>query len=175
MVTEHQTHDVEVCRHLVAVGNGPSEKRSAEQSHPQSVPHDPTRNPRIGCAGIIRRGQEILLGRRDKEPARGLWVLPGGGVDFGETFADTLRRELVEEAGIQIEVEGVFKVYELVNPPDEHRIIVYLNARHREGEPMASSDLSDIKFFDREQLKEMSASKLISPFVDLVLRNAALI
>src|SRR5437870_764422 len=70
-----------------------------------------TKNPRVGCAGIIRRGTEVLLGRRNKEPNRGLWVLPGGGVGFGETLADTLRRELYEEAGIEIQVDGIFNVH----------------------------------------------------------------
>lgn len=136
---------------------------------------DRKRDPRLGCAGIIRNGDEVLLGKRNKEPARGLWVLPGGGVDFGETFGQTLCRELAEEAGIEIEVEGFFNVYELITPPDEHRVIVYLNARHRSGSPRASSDLSDVRFFKRSELKEMSASKLISPFVESVLRNASLI
>src|SRR5688500_11928832 len=53
--------------------------------------------PRLGCAGLVRRGDAVLLGRRDKEPNRGLWVLPGGGVEFGESFATTLVRELLEE------------------------------------------------------------------------------
>jgi ADP-ribose pyrophosphatase YjhB (NUDIX family) len=93
------------------------------------------KRPRLGCAGIVRRGDEILLGRRDKEPNRGLWVLPGGGVDFGESFAQTLCREMTEEAGIDVDYEGVFGVYEIVNPPNEHRVIVFVNANHRAGEP----------------------------------------
>src|SRR5467141_2712787 len=59
-------------------------------------------HPRLGCAGLIRRGDQLLLGRRNKEPNRGLWVLPGGGVEFCETFEQTLGRELLEEAGIRI-------------------------------------------------------------------------
>lgn len=133
------------------------------------------KNPRIGCAGIVRRGADVLLGKRNKEPNRGLWVLPGGGVDFGETFAETLKRELSEETGIEIDVDGVFNVYELINPPHEHRVIVYMYARYRAGEPIAASDLSDVRFFQVEELKQMSASKMISPFVESVLRKAALI
>ncbi|MGA2555451.1 MAG: NUDIX domain-containing protein, partial [Verrucomicrobiota bacterium] len=77
----------------------------------------PKQRPRLGCAGLIRRGDEVLLGKRNKEPNRGLWVLPGGGVEFCESFAKTLARELAEEAGIQIDVKGVFNVFELINPP----------------------------------------------------------
>src|SRR5436189_3865611 len=93
------------------------------------------KDPRLGCAGIVRRGDQVLLGKRNKEPNRGLWVLPGGGVEFCETFAQTLERELLEEAGINVEVRNIFKTYELINPPNEHRVIIYLIADHRSGEP----------------------------------------
>ncbi|HWX16507.1 MAG TPA: NUDIX hydrolase [Chthoniobacterales bacterium] len=147
--------------------------RATERVEVSTGNHHPgRRNPRVGCAGIVRRGEAILLGKRDKEPGRGLWVLPGGGVEFGETFVETLQRELLEETGIEIDVEGVFNVCELINPPTEHRVIVYLNARYRSGQPAASSDLSDARFFDIDELKQMSTSKMISPFVESVLRKA---
>src|SRR5688572_29333868 len=75
------------------------------------------KKPRLGCAGLIRRGDKILLGKRNKEPNHGLWVLPGGGVEFGESFKRTLARELLEEAGIEVEVIDVFDVFELINLP----------------------------------------------------------
>jgi 8-oxo-dGTP diphosphatase len=128
--------------------------------------------PRLGCAGLIRYDDRLLLGKRNKEPNRGLWVLPGGGVEFGETLAKTLERELSEEAGIEVEVGNIFNVYELVNPPAEHRVIVYVNGRYRSGEPVPSSDLSEVRFFTRNELKEMSEAGSISPFVERVLREA---
>lgn len=131
--------------------------------------------PRLGCAGLIRYGHQVLLGKRNKEPNRGLWVLPGGGVEFGESFATTLQRELLEEAGIEIDVQNVFNVYELINPPGEHRVIVYVNGSYRSGEPIASSDLSEVRFFHPDELRIMSQDGLISPFVERVLREASLL
>jgi ADP-ribose pyrophosphatase YjhB (NUDIX family) len=127
--------------------------------------------PRLGCAGIVRRGSQLLLGRRGKEPNRGLWVLPGGGVEFGESLENTVRRELMEEAGIEIEVLGTFRVCEIINPPAEHRVIIYVTAEHKAGEPTASSDLSDVRFFDRDELNEMDSAGMISPAVQSVLRD----
>src|SRR5437867_4102717 len=122
--------------------------RVVAQGQPATKPNvESKQRPRLGCAGLIRRGDQVLLGKRNKEPNRGLWVLPGGGVEFCETFAQTLERELREEAGINVEVRNVFKTYELINPPSEHRIIVYLIADHLSGEPVASSDLSEVRFF----------------------------
>src|SRR5438034_6971514 len=150
--------------------------QSVPQDQPATMPNaESKRRPRVGCAGLIRREDQVLLGKRNKEPNRGLWVLPGGGVEFCETFAQTLERELLEEAGISVEVRNIFKTYELINPPNEHRVIVYLIADHRSGEPVASSDLSEVRFFNRDELRELSEQRLISPFVEKVLREAALL
>jgi 8-oxo-dGTP diphosphatase len=150
-----------------------SEHKPLPQLPAAKVPAKP--RPRLGCAGIVHRGDAILLGKRDKEPNRGLWVLPGGGVEFGESFTETLSRELTEETGIEVDIGGVFKVYELINRPNEHRVIVYLNAHYRSGAPSPSSDLSEVQFLRKEELQEMSARGLISPFVEKVLREADLL
>src|SRR6266568_6491652 len=144
--------------------------RQSNYSAPQvrAASTEPKQKPRLGCAGLIRRGGLVLLGKRNKEPNRGLWVLPGGGVEFGESFAQTLERELSEEAGIRVKVRDIFKTYELINPPNEHRVIVYLIADHRSGEPIPSSDLSEVRFFDSDELQELSKQRLISPFVETV-------
>src|SRR6266704_2768851 len=86
-------------------------ERKSSNNTPQvrTVSAEIMQRPRLGCAGLIRRGDQVLLGKRNKEPNRGLWVLPGGGVEFGESFATTLERELREEAGIGVEVRNIFK------------------------------------------------------------------
>jgi 8-oxo-dGTP diphosphatase len=154
--------------------NGRSGSALTPAQAPLNRPTEKPR-PRLGCAGLIRSGDRILLGRRNKEPNRGLWVLPGGGVEFGESYTKTLQRELLEEAGIEVDVQDVFNVYELINPPGEHRVIIYVNGSYRSGEPTASSDLSDVRFFRADELKTMSHDGLISPFVEKVLREAALL
>jgi len=131
--------------------------------------------PRVGCAGLIRRGDEILLGMRKKDPNRGLWVLPGGGVEFGETFEETLTREIKEEANINIVVRDAFKTYELINPPNEHRIIIYLFADYSSGNPVPSSDLAEVRFVGKEELKNFKKEGRLSPFVERVLHEAELL
>src|SRR6266446_6405727 len=142
----------------------PEVRPKLDERHASTPNVEPKQRPRLGCAGLILRGNQVLLGKRNKEPNRGLWVLPGGGVEFCETFAQTLERELLEEAGINVEVRNIFKTYELINPPSEHRVIVYLIADHRSGEPVASSDLSEVRFFGSGELRELSREGLISPF-----------
>jgi 8-oxo-dGTP diphosphatase len=170
-----QTLEAEIGRKPTGPSSNYDLPRIQEVQPAASPTSTPKQRPRLGCAGLIRRGEEVLLGKRNKEPNRGLWVLPGGGVEFCESFAKTLQRELVEEAGIQVDVLGVFNVYELINPPSEHRVIVYMNGKYRSGEPIASSDLSEVRFLRTYELKEMSLNGLISPFVERVLREANLL
>ncbi len=58
-------------------------------------------NPVCATAVILKRGNgDILLVKRAKDPAKGMWDLPGGFADFGESFEDAARREIHEELGI---------------------------------------------------------------------------
>jgi len=51
----------------------------------------------------VRRGDEVLVMRRNKEPNLGLWIAPGGKVEMGESPHETARRELVEETGLVVD------------------------------------------------------------------------
>ena len=55
--------------------------------------------PRIRVSAILRREGRVLLRRHEKD-GRQYWLLPGGGVNAGESLVDALRRELAEECGI---------------------------------------------------------------------------
>jgi 8-oxo-dGTP diphosphatase len=57
---------------------------------------------RHGVYGIALRDSHILLTQKKSGPYQGLWGLPGGGIEFGETPEDTLRREFLEETALKI-------------------------------------------------------------------------
>lgn len=80
--------------------------------------------PRIRVAAIIVQEDGILLVRHEKE-GQSYWLLPGGGVDYGETAAEALVRELKEEAGLDIRVRDLVLVNDSI-PPDKHRHILNL-------------------------------------------------
>lgn len=125
--------------------------------------------PRLGCAALVVKDNALLLGKRKKERNYGMWVIPGGGVKFGETLEQTAKRELREEAGIEIDSVVVWKPFEIVNPP-EHRVIIYMTARYLRGDLRASDDLSEIRFMTREEIALIRDQ--ISPFVCRVLEEA---
>jgi 8-oxo-dGTP diphosphatase len=74
--------------------------------------------PRIRVAGLLRRGDAVLLCNHRKGELS-YWLLPGGGVEEGETMEEALRRELAEECGLSdVYVEGPIAVVESIGPPD---------------------------------------------------------
>ena len=99
--------------------------------------------PRIRVSAILRREGRILLCRHEK-PGRGeYWLLPGGGVNAGETLVEALYRELAEECGIEdaLPVEGPVAVVESISPdrtvPTKHVVHIifagYLQGRSLEA------------------------------------------
>jgi len=128
--------------------------------------------PRVGSALLVRdRADRVLLGKRNKDPQRGFWVIPGGKIHAFERIADAAVRELREETGLVVEVGDHFRVYEIVNPPNEHRIVIYSWARAIEGTPKASDDLLEVRFFSAEELLSIP----LTPLVRTVLQDAGLL
>jgi ADP-ribose pyrophosphatase YjhB (NUDIX family) len=73
--------------------------------------------PRIRVSAILSWGGRVLLCRHEK-PGKEYWLLPGGGVNSGESLVDALHRELREEVGIfdEIPVEGPVAIADSIAP-----------------------------------------------------------
>jgi 8-oxo-dGTP diphosphatase len=73
--------------------------------------------PRIRVSAILRWNERLLLCRHEK-PGKEYWLLPGGGVNAGESLVDALQRELDEELGINAElaVEGPVAIVDSIAP-----------------------------------------------------------
>lgn len=96
--------------------------------------------PRIRVAAIIIEDGQLLLVRHEKDGAA-YWMLPGGGVDHGETLTEALQRELREELCISADIGPLILANDSI-PPDRHRHIVnlYFRAEITEGRPALGSD-----------------------------------
>ena len=128
--------------------------------------------PRVGSALIVRdEANRILLGKRNKDPQRGNWVLPGGKIHAFESIADAAARELEEETGLTVKVQHQFRVYEVINAPNEHRIVIYSWAKAIGGDLRASDDISEVKFVSLRELGDLP----LTPLVRTVLADAGLI
>jgi mutator protein MutT len=85
----------------------------------------------------------VCLVRRARAPRAGCWSLPGGRVRGGETLAQALRRELVEETGLEVAVGALVEIVEIIEPQAHFVVLDYLCTRLG-GEPLAGDDAADI-------------------------------
>src|SRR6478609_3196356 len=89
--------------------------------------------PRIRVSAILRWQERLLLCRQEK-PGKEYWLLPGGGVDEGETLIEALRRELREELGVEADVpfEGPVALIDSIAPktlrPGKHVVHIVFAA-----------------------------------------------
>ena len=72
------------------------------------------KHPIPGVGAIVVGPKGVLLATRDKDPGKGLWSIPGGGVELGETQETSIIREVEEETGVQCEIVDFVSTADLV-------------------------------------------------------------
>lgn len=130
--------------------------------------------PRVRVAALIHWQNRILLCRQEK-PGREYWLLPGGGVDGGETLVGALRRELVEELGLResFPLEGPIAVAESIAPAwqagDRHIVHIVFGAdlSHRSLEDVETNDAAvrGARLFSLDELEDVVLHPPILRFV----------
>ncbi len=126
--------------------------------------------PIAGVAAVIFKGDEILLTRRGNPPGKGLWGLPGGVVELGETVREAVVREVREECGIEVEPIRLLEVYDSIVKDEEgrvkfHYILSEFLCRLVGGRLEASSDAVEAMWINLERLGELSISSGTLSFI----------
>lgn len=116
--------------------------------------------PRPAVSAAIFREGDILLAQRARQPARGLWSLPGGHIEPGETAEKAAERELREETGVAASFLGVCAVHDVVQQNDRglvvfHKVIIVFCGFWASGIPRAGSDAMDAKWHSTSALAEL--------------------
>lgn len=120
---------------------------------------------RVRVAGILIAGDGVLLIAHKKNDDV-YWLLPGGGVDYGESLSEALVREFMEELNIKITVSDLAFISDSIDPAgDRHVVNICFICEHAGGEYLLGTEgrLHDFRFFSREELSEI---KIFPPMND---------
>jgi 8-oxo-dGTP diphosphatase len=129
--------------------------------------------PRIRVSVILQLDGRILLVRQEK-PGREYWLLPGGGVNAGESLVDALQREIEEEVGLMEDLafEGPVAIADSIAPPGapaKHvvHIIFAGEVGGRSLERAASSDTAvrNHRLFELDELMGLALHPPIQRFL----------
>lgn len=101
--------------------------------------------PTLGVGAVVVVDGALLVVRRGRDPARGLWSLPGGRVEPGEALAEAVAREVKEETGLDVEVGELAGVFEVID--GAHFVVIDYFATCPVGQaPRAGSDAAEVRW-----------------------------
>ncbi|MCX6651087.1 MAG: NUDIX hydrolase [Methanomassiliicoccales archaeon] len=128
------------------------------------------KKPTLTCDGLVRRGKEVLLVRRGRDPFKGRYALPGGIVEYGESTEECVVREVMEETGLRTRV---IRLLGVLSSPDRdprgHFVTLIYELEVLGGEVVDSDDAESAGFFPLDDLPPLAFdhSLLIKKAVDL--------
>jgi 8-oxo-dGTP diphosphatase len=123
--------------------------------------------PTIGVSVCVVQAGRVLLTQRGKPPFEGLWSLPGGHVQRGESLRDAALRELKEETGINARLGEIIGWNEIIRP-DKHIVIAVFAARYESGETRAADDAKSVRWVDHNEIDGLE----LTPGLSAIVRKA---
>jgi 8-oxo-dGTP diphosphatase len=129
--------------------------------------------PIVGVGGVVISSGRALLIKRGHPPLEGQWSIPGGTLEVGETLQEGVRRELAEEAGIDVRVLDLIEVFERIFHDEAgkiqyHFVILDYLCEAVSGEPRAGTDVVEVAWATAAELERYS----LTPTATRVIRRA---
>jgi ADP-ribose pyrophosphatase YjhB (NUDIX family) len=110
-------------------------------------------DPKVAVGVVAELEGRIVLARRGHEPKLGGWSFPSGFVDAGELLEDAARREMAEETGLQVQIEGLIGAY---SSPGERTIFIAYAGRVTGGQLCVGEECLDVEAFALEALPPLA-------------------
>jgi ADP-ribose pyrophosphatase YjhB (NUDIX family) len=126
----------------------------------------------LGVGALIFRRDAILLVERGKQPLKGYWSLPGGAVEPGESLAAAIRREVLEETGLDVKPLSVAEIFERIlrdkaGNTEYHYVLIDYLCKVTGGELRAGDDSAAAEWVRR---KELPSRKLTEGTLEVIER-----
>ena len=132
--------------------------------------------PRAGASLALFRDNRVLLARRGAQAGHGLWSLPGGLIELGETADAAALREMQEELGVTGTITGLAGHLDIIEFSDknirQHYIVLTFAGRWVSGEPQTSPEATEYLWADINNLSGLIMTKglpdMLSKCADLL-------
>ena len=116
--------------------------------------------PITGVGVVVWHGDRVLLVQRARPPRQGQWSLPGGGQQLGETLTDAARREVREEAGLEVELGEVIATLDLIERDAGgrvryHYVLIDFVAEAASAELRPGDDAAAARWFTLEEAEQL--------------------
>jgi len=126
--------------------------------------------PYLAVSAAILRGGKVLVVRRARKPALGVYTLPGGAVEAGETLEEAVKREVREETALEIAPVSLAGHREVIlrdaqGRVERHFVILCFAARWLSGEPSLNEELDDAHWLRPEELAGLKTTEGLSEIV----------
>jgi 8-oxo-dGTP diphosphatase len=136
----------------------------------------PTR-PYLAVSAAIFRNGHVLIVRRARAPSHGVYTLPGGGVELGETLEAAVIREVREETGLDIEPLALAGYRQLIardanDKIERHFVILPFAARWLAGEISLNEELAEANWLLPSQLAGLNTTEGLADTVAAAARIA---
>jgi ADP-ribose pyrophosphatase YjhB (NUDIX family) len=116
--------------------------------------------PKVDVRGVVFRDGKILL---VQERSDGLWALPGGWADVGDSPADAVVREIREESGFETRATKLLALLDRNrhgHPPHVNHIYkIFIRCEIIGGSPTTSHEIQDVGFFPQDEIPELSLTR----------------
>ena len=127
-------------------------------------------SPQIAVGAVVFRENRVLLVKRNQPPEKGLWAIPGGRLELGETLKEAAEREVREETGVIIQAGNPVYTFDLIERDDQgrirfHYVIVDLLADYITGDPHPTSDACEARWIGPRELDELPVTKSTRAFL----------
>ena len=120
--------------------------------------------PVVGIGAVVIHEGRVLLVRRGVAPSRGLWAVPGGALELGETLQRGAEREILEETGVAIRAREPVYAFDFFERDGGgrirfHFVIVDVAADYIGGDVKGADDALEARWLAPEDLEGLAVSK----------------